>query len=55
MLSLDAFLIDKYLQGLISREEVITRAQDSTTIQLKLQELELAQATGSGGSSKVKA
>jgi twitching motility protein PilT len=55
MLSLDAFLIDKYLQGLISREEVITRSQDPTSIQQKLQELELAQATGSGGSSKVKA
>jgi len=39
-------LIDKYLQGMIAREEVITKAQDSATIQVKLQELELANAVG---------
>ena len=55
MVTLDSFLIDKYLQGLIAREEVITKAQDPTTIQQKLQELELAQATGSGAESKPKA
>ena len=44
MVTLDSFLIDKYLQGMIAREEVITKAQDSVTIQAKLQELELAQA-----------
>jgi len=48
MVTLDSFLIDKYLQGMIAREEVITKAQDPTTIQQKLQELELAQATGAG-------
>ena len=48
MVTLDSFLIDKYLQGMISREEVVTKAQDPTTIQQKLQELELAQATGAG-------
>src|SRR5436190_2876418 len=42
MVTLDSFLIDKYLQGLISQEEVITKAQDPTTILAKLQELEAA-------------
>ncbi|MGA2436622.1 MAG: type IV pilus twitching motility protein PilT [Bryobacteraceae bacterium] len=47
MVTLDSFLIDKYLAGMIAREEVITKSQDPVTIQAKLQELELAQATGS--------
>jgi hypothetical protein len=34
---------------MIAREEVITKAQDPTTVQQKLQELELGQ---SGGGSK---
>jgi twitching motility protein PilT len=46
MVTLDSFLIDKYLAGMIAREEVVTKAQDPVTIQAKLQELELAQATG---------
>src|SRR6187455_230224 len=46
MVTLDGFLIEKYLAGMIAREEVITKAQDSVTIQAKLQELELAQAVG---------
>src|SRR2546425_1058305 len=46
MVTLDSFLIDKYLAGMIAREEVVTKAQDSITIQAKLQELELAQAVG---------
>src|SRR6059036_595319 len=46
MVTLDSFLMDKYVQGFISREEVITKAQDPVTIQAKLQELELAQAVG---------
>ncbi len=44
MVTLDSFLIDKYMAGMIAREEVITKAQDPVTIQQKLQELELAQA-----------
>src|SRR5256886_6027703 len=44
MLSLDSFLIEKYQLGYISQEEVITKAQDPTTILLKLQELEAAKA-----------
>src|SRR6187431_2829964 len=49
MVTLDSFLIDKYLAGMIAREEVITKAQDPVTIQQKLQELELAQAVGMEG------
>jgi twitching motility protein PilT len=44
MVTLDSFLMERYQQGMIAREEVITKAQDPTTIQQKLQELELAQA-----------
>src|SRR5271168_4265155 len=44
MVTLDGFLIEKYMAGLIAREEVITKAQDPTTVQQKLQELELAAA-----------
>ena len=46
MVTLDSFLIEKYMAGMISREEVITKANDPVTIQQKLQELELAQAVG---------
>src|SRR5467141_701805 len=46
MVTLDSFLIDKYLQGMIAREEVVTKAQDPISIQAKLQELELAAAVG---------
>ena len=42
MVALDSFLIDIYLAGMISREEVVTKAQDPTSIQQKLQELEQA-------------
>ncbi|HXD01588.1 MAG TPA: type IV pilus twitching motility protein PilT [Verrucomicrobiae bacterium] len=47
MVTLDSFLIEKYMAGLIAREEVVTKAQDPITIQAKLQELELAQAMSS--------
>ena len=46
MVTLDGFLMDKYAQGLISREEVITKSQDTTTIMSKLQEYEMARAVG---------
>jgi twitching motility protein PilT len=46
MVTLDSFLIEKYLAGTIARDEVITKAQDPVTIMAKLQELELAQAVG---------
>jgi twitching motility protein PilT len=48
MVTLDGFLMDKYSQGLISREEVITKSQDPITVQAKLQEYELARALGTG-------
>lgn len=44
MVTLDSFLMDKYLQGMIAQEEVITKAQDPTTILAKLQELEASRA-----------
>ena len=46
MVTLDGFLIDKYLAGMIARDEVINKSQDPTTIMAKLQELELAASTG---------
>lgn len=46
MVTLDSFLLEKYMQGIIAREEVITKAMDPVSIQAKLQELELAQAVG---------
>jgi twitching motility protein PilT len=49
MVTLDGFLLDKYMAGLIAREEVITKSQDPVTIQAKLQELELAQAMNVDG------
>jgi twitching motility protein PilT len=44
MVTLDSFLLDKYQQGMIAQEEVITKAQDPSTILLKLQELEASRA-----------
>src|ERR1700704_3157356 len=46
MVTLDGFLMEKYLAGMIAREEVVTKSQDPVTIQAKLQEYELAQAMG---------
>jgi hypothetical protein len=51
MVTLDAFLLEKYMAGMIAREEVITKAQDSVTMQAKLQEMELAQAGKPGGNA----
>ncbi|HPC60320.1 MAG TPA: type IV pilus twitching motility protein PilT [Verrucomicrobiota bacterium] len=53
MVTLDAFLLEKYMAGMIAREEVITKAQDPVTIQAKLQELELAQAVGAEATAVV--
>ena len=46
MVTLDTFLLNKYMAGMIAREEVITKSQDPITILAKLQELELAEAVG---------
>jgi twitching motility protein PilT len=43
MVTLDGFLMEKYLQGWIAREEVINKAQDPATVLQKLQEMEAAQ------------
>jgi twitching motility protein PilT len=47
MVTLDSFLLEKYQMGMIAQEEVITKAQDPTTILLKLQELEAAKSAAS--------
>ena len=44
MVTLDGYLMEKHMQGIISREEVITKAQDVSTIVQKLAEWEAAQA-----------
>jgi twitching motility protein PilT len=44
MVTLDSFLLEKYNAGLISQHEVITKAQDPTSILAKLQEIEAAKA-----------
>jgi len=54
MVTLDSFLVEKYLQGMIAREEVINKSQDPTTIMAKLQELELAASTGAKGKNSPK-
>jgi twitching motility protein PilT len=48
MVTLDSWLMDKYKQGMIAREEVITKSQDPTTIMAKLQELDLEQSVAQG-------
>ncbi len=52
MVTLDACLIEKYEKGMISREDVINKSQDPTTIMAKLQEMDLAQAVDKGGKKK---
>jgi twitching motility protein PilT len=44
MVTLDGYLMEKYQQGLIAREEVITKSQDPATVIQKLAEWEAAQA-----------
>ena len=48
MVTLDSFLIDKYQQGMISQEEVITKSQDPSTILTKLQEIQQSQMGSEG-------
>src|SRR5580693_1443579 len=52
MVTLDSWLIDKYVKGMIAREEVINKSQDPTTIMSKLQELDLATAVEQGRQKK---
>ncbi|HUS34173.1 MAG TPA: type IV pilus twitching motility protein PilT [Verrucomicrobiae bacterium] len=51
MVTLDGFLVEKYLAGMIAQEEVITKAQDPTSILQKLQELEAAKQASAGAAS----
>jgi len=44
MVTLDSFLLEKYMTGVIAQEEVITKSQDPTTVLQKLQELEAGRA-----------
>jgi twitching motility protein PilT len=44
MVTLDSFLMEKYQSGLISQHEVITKAQDPSTVLAKIQEMEAAKA-----------
>jgi twitching motility protein PilT len=44
MVTLDSYLMEKYTQGIISRDEVVTKCYDPTTILQKLAEWEAAQA-----------
>src|SRR6187551_873739 len=51
MVTLDSFLMEKYQAGLISKEEVVNKSQDPTTVIQKLAELDASQmgAPGSMG------
>ena len=51
MVTLDGFLLEKYQAGMIAQEEVITKAQDPTTILQKLQEVEAAKQAAAGGAA----
>jgi twitching motility protein PilT len=44
MITLDAYLMELHMKGVISREEVVTKSQDPTTVVQKLAEWEAAQA-----------
>lgn len=52
MVTLDSFLLEKYEAGMIAEEEVITKAQDPTTIIQKLQEVKLAKAAAAAAGQK---
>ncbi len=45
MVTLDGYLMEKYMAGMISREDVVNKSQDPTTVAQKLLEMEAAQAT----------
>ncbi len=52
MVTLDSFLLEKYEAGMIAEEEVITKAQDPTTIIQKLQEVKLAKAAAAAAAGQ---
>lgn len=54
MVTLDGYLMEKYQQGIISREECINKCQDPVTMLQKLQEYDIAkaaEAARSGGAA----
>ncbi|MCX7872491.1 MAG: type IV pilus twitching motility protein PilT [Verrucomicrobiae bacterium] len=44
MVTLDSVLLEKYMAGMIAREECINKSQDPTTMLMKLQEYDMEQA-----------
>ena len=44
MVNLDSFLLEKYQDGLISEDEVITKSQDPATIMEKLRSVQAGMA-----------
>ncbi|MFM7556807.1 MAG: type IV pili twitching motility protein PilT, partial [Verrucomicrobiota bacterium] len=44
MVTLDGFLLEKWQAGMISEEEVVTKALDPMTIHLKLEEIRASRA-----------
>ena len=51
MVTLDSFLLEKFEAGMIAEEEVLTKAQDPTTILQKVQELKAAKAAAAAAES----
>jgi twitching motility protein PilT len=52
MVTLDSYLMEKYSQGIISRDEVVTKSYDPTTVLQKLAEWEAAQAEQAAAQSE---
>jgi twitching motility protein PilT len=52
MVTLDSFLLEKYEAGMIAEEEVLTKAQDPTTILQKVQELKAAKAAAAADENR---
>ena len=55
MVTLDSFLMDKYRDGMLAREEVINKSQDPTTMTQKLAEWEAEQTELTEAQPKVMA
>ncbi|MBM3902301.1 MAG: type IV pilus twitching motility protein PilT [Verrucomicrobia bacterium] len=51
MVTLDSFLLEKFDAGMIAEEEVLTKAQDPTTILQKVQEVKAAKAAAAAAES----
>jgi twitching motility protein PilT len=54
MVPLDSLLMEKYMAGIISREETINKSQDPSTIMIKLAEWDAAQAEAAEAQSEEK-